>query len=129
MSVISSLSKAHKVHNFHFFQPTDLNHTVAKGYVQDLFSSGSDRRIGFVVLNGNTNYVDIMEISQVNFSLVLDNGSLSMNTQFHFTRDSIGKITFPAKVLARDANGRMIMMTLKQHDIDLSKVLIGVQII
>jgi hypothetical protein len=129
MSVISSLSKAHKIHYFYFNQPADLNASVTRGYVEKLYSLASDRPTGNVIVNGFTNYIDFTEINQVNFSLILDNGSLSLNTQFHFTRDSIGKITFPPKILTRDGNGRMIMMTLHQMDSGLKKIQVGVQIV
>lgn len=130
MSVVSSSSsRSHKLHHFYYNQPLDLNQSVVKGYVSDLFSSASDRRIGSVIVNGFTSYVDLKEINQVTFSILLENGSLSLNTQFHYTRDSIGKITFPGKVLARDNNGRMIMLIMQQKETDLNRIQLSVQII
>lgn len=123
MSVISSAStRSHKPHHFFFHQPIDLNASVTRGYVADLFSQTSGKHVGNVILNGYSNFIEMREIIQVNFSLFLDNGSLSLNTPFHFTRDSIGKITFPGKIVCRDQNARAVLAIISQNETDLNKI-------
>jgi hypothetical protein len=128
MSVISSAStRSHKVHHFHFYQPVDLNTSITRGYVTNLFSQSSSKSVGHVILNGFSNFIDLKEVVQLNFSLFLENGSLSMNTNFHFVRDSIGKITFPNKIIARDQNGRVVLAIITQNETDLNKIQLALQ--
>lgn len=128
MSVISSAStRSHKVHYFHFYQPLDLNASITRGYVTDLFSQSSSKCVGKVILNGFSNFIDLKEVVQLNFSLFLENGSLSMNTQFHFVRNSIGKITFPNKIIARDQNGRVVLAVVTQNETDLNQIQLALQ--
>lgn len=128
MSVISSAStRSHKVHYFHFFQPLDLNSSISRGFVTQLFSHSSNKPVGHVILNGFSNFIELKEIVQLNFSLFLENESLSMNAVFHFVRDSIGKITFPNKIIARDQNGRVVLSIITQNETDLNKIQLALQ--
>lgn len=137
MSVVSSSSsRVHRVHYFHFSQPEDLNATIVRGYTARLISSSSGKAVGFVIVNGNTNFIgpqgstnysEYKEINQVNMSILLENGSLSLNTQFHFSRDGVGKIQFPTKIFARDQNAKMVLIMLSQNESDLEKISVGLQ--
>ena len=57
MSVISGISRVrtHKAHSFFYIQPTNLNDTISRGLVLDLFGS-NEKKVGNVIINGDDIY-------------------------------------------------------------------------
>ena len=117
MSVISGISRVrtHKAHSFYYIQPTNPNDTISRGLVLDLFGS-NEKKVGNIIINGYENYIEEKCIQQATMSFFLDNGSLNFIINYNIIKDSLGKTTFPNRVVTRDQNGRNLLIVIKEKE-------------
>ena len=117
MSVISGITRvrSHKAHSFYYIQPTNPNDTISRGLVLDLFGS-NEKKVGNIILNGFENYIGDTCIQQTTLSFFLDNWSLNFIINYNTLKDSLGKTTYPNRIVTRDQNGRNLLVNIKEKE-------------
>lgn len=117
MSVISGISRVrtHKAHSFYYIQSINPNDTISRGLVLDLFGS-NEKKVGNIIINGYENYIGDKCIQQSTLSFFLDNGSLNFIINYNTIKDTLGKTTFPNRVVTRDQNGRNLLIVIKEKE-------------
>ena len=119
MSVVSGISRVrtHKAHSFFYIKPTNPNDTINRGLILELFSS-NEKKVGNVLINGFENYIGDNCIQQTTMSLFLDNWSLNFIINYNTIKDTLGKTTYPNRIVTRDQNGRNLLIVIKEKERD-----------